>query len=77
MNATRPLLGEVSLTFLEKDAGSAVFHDTLLHWESLGVVTASNSEHVAFVVFSEDCAIDFLTHSLVEEGTAEIEKKAC
>jgi hypothetical protein len=65
----------VLLTFLEKDAASAVFHDTLLHWETLGVVTASNFECVAFVVFAHNSAIDLLTHSSVEEGTAVKQKK--
>lgn len=57
-------------TFLVKDAGSAVDQDTLLHLETLLVVTASNFEDVALELFTHDFAVNFLTHSPVVEGTA-------
>ena len=61
--------GELSLTFLEEDACSAVSHDTLLHSESLLVVSARNLEHVAVVVLAHDFTANFLSHSAFEEGT--------
>jgi len=57
-------------TFLVEDAGSAVDQDTLLHLETLLVVTASNFEDVALELFTHDIAVNFLTHSPVVEGTA-------
>jgi len=57
-------------TFLVKDAGSAVDQDTLLHLETLLVVTASNFEDVALELFTHDLTVNFLTHSPVVEGTA-------
>ena len=60
----------MSLTLFEEDACSTVFHDTLLHCESLSVVSASNFEHVAFVVITHYFALNFLAHSPVEERTA-------
>lgn len=56
-------------TFLVKDAGSAVDQDTLLHLETLLVVTASNFEDVALELFTHDLTVNFLTHSPVVEGT--------
>lgn len=53
----------------EQDAGSAVNKDTLLHLETLLVVTAGNSEDVALELFSHDISFDLLTHSSVVEGT--------
>ena len=58
------------LTFLVENAGSAVDQDTLLHLETLLVVTASNFEDVALELFTHDFAVNFLTHSPVVEGTA-------
>lgn len=58
-----------SLTFLEEDACSAVLHDTLLHGETLLVVSSGNFENVAFVVLAHDITINFLSHSLFEEWT--------
>jgi hypothetical protein len=58
-----------SATLLEEDAGSAVNEDTLLHLETLLIVTAGNSEDVALELFTQDLAVNFLTHSSVEEGT--------
>jgi len=56
-------------TFLVENAGSAVDQDTLLHLETLLVVTASNFEDVALELFTHDFAVNFLTHSPVVEGT--------
>ena len=58
-----------SATFLVEDAGSTVDEDTLLHLETLLIVTSANSEDVALELFTHDFAIDFLTHSSVVEGT--------
>jgi len=58
---------ESSLLF-EEDASSAVFHDTLLHCESLSVISTSDLEHVAFVVITHDRTVNLLSHSLVKEG---------
>lgn len=55
--------------FLEEDACSAVLHDTLLHGETLLVVSSGNFENVAFVVLAHDITINFLSHSLFEEWT--------
>jgi len=62
--------GSVSSSLLsEEDEGSALDEDTLLHGESLLVISSSNSENVALVVVTEVLSVDFLTHSAVEEGT--------
>jgi len=53
----------------EQDTGSSVDEDSLLHLETLLVVTAGNSEDVALELFSHDIAFDLLTHSSVVEGT--------
>jgi len=58
-----------SSALLEEDAGSAVDKDTLLHLETLFIVTSGNSEDVALESCTEDLAINFLAHSPVEEGT--------
>jgi len=58
-----------SSALLEEDAGSAVDKDTLLHLETLLIVTSGNSEDVALESCTEDLAINFLAHSSVEEGT--------
>ena len=63
-------MGDVSLTFLKEDACPAVFHDTLLHRETLHVVSTSDLEDVALVIVAHHSAIDFLAHSSVKEGTA-------
>ena len=60
----------MSLTFLKEDAGSAVFHDTLLHRETLLVVSSRDLEDVTLVVVAHHTAIDFLAHSPVKEGAA-------
>ena len=62
--------GKYKLTRSEQDTGSSVDEDSLLHLETLLVVTAGNSEDVALELFSHDIAFDLLTHSSVVEGTA-------
>lgn len=62
--------GKYKLTTSEENAGSAVAQDTLLHLETLLVVSAGNSEDVALVLVTQDLAFDLLTHSSVVEGTA-------
>lgn len=64
-----PRSGELSLTFLEEDACSAVLHDTLLHCETLLVVSTGDLQNVTFVVLSHNITFDFLSHSLLEERT--------
>ena len=69
--------GDVSLlTLLEKDACSAILHDTLLHGETLLVVASSNFENVALVVFAHILSINLLSHSLLIEGTTAQEDKS-
>jgi len=58
-----------SATLLVEDAGSTVDKNTLLHLETLLVVTAGNSEDVALELVAHDLTIDLLTHSPVVEGT--------
>jgi hypothetical protein len=59
-----------SLTLSEENAGSTLDEDTLLHGETLLVISSSDSEDVALVVVTEVLSVNFLAHSLVEEGTA-------
>jgi len=64
--------GSVGSSLLsEENAGSSVNEDTLLHGETLLVVSSSDSEDVALVGVSEELSVDFLAHSLVEERTDE------
>lgn len=64
--------GSVGSSLLsEEDARSSVDEDTLLHGESLLVISSSDSEDVALVVVTEVLSVNFVTHSLVEEGTDE------
>jgi len=58
----------LALTLLEKKSDSAVDQDTLLHGESLFVVSTSDLENVALELFSENFTIDFLALSSVVEG---------
>ena len=44
-------------------------HDTLLHRETLSIVSTGNFENVAFVFITKTVAFDFLAHPLFEEGT--------
>jgi len=62
--------GSVSSSLLfEKDAGSTIDKDTLLHGETLLVVSSGDSENVALVVVTKVFSVDFIAHSLVEERT--------
>jgi len=56
--------------FLEENAGPALSHDTLLHCETLSVVSTGNFENVAFVFLTKHFAINLLAHSLLKEGAA-------
>ena len=62
--------GKYKLTNSEENAGSVVAQDTLLHLETLLVVSAGNSEDVALVLVTQNLAFNLLTHSSVVEGTA-------
>ena len=61
--------GEVSLTFLEENACSAVLHYALLHGETLLVVSSGNFENVALVVLAQILSFNLLSHSLLIEWT--------
>ena len=58
------------LTFLEENSGTSVDEDTLLHGETLLVISAGDAEDVALVLFSHNFAVNFLAHSPVEERSA-------
>lgn len=60
---------ESSSLLSEENASSSGNEDTLLHGESLFVISSSDSEDVALVVGTEVLSVNFLTHSLVKEGT--------
>ena len=62
------------LTGPHEDSDSAVHKDTLLHGETLLVVTAGDSQSVALELSSEDFAVDIRAHSSVVELTAKKEK---
>ena len=66
----------MSLTFLEEDAGSSHSHDTLLHCETLSIVSTGNFENVAFVFLTKRLAVNFLAHSLLEEWPAVIDRRS-
>ena len=55
------------LTLFEEDSDSAVDENTLLHREALFVVSASDSQNVAFELGSKDLSIDVGAHSPVME----------
>ena len=58
------------LTFLEQNSGTSVDEDTLLHGETLLVISAGDAEDVALVLFAHNVAFNFLAHSPVEERSA-------
>jgi len=60
---------EGSSTLSEENSGSAVDKDTLLHGETLFVVSSGDSEDVTLVFISHKLSVDFLTHASVKEGT--------
>jgi len=70
-SVTSSLWVEERSLFLEENARSALFHDTLLHSEALTVISAGNFECVALVGLSHDLSINFLAHSsFIERTTA-------
>ena len=59
-----------ALTILHKNSNSAVDQDTLLHGETLLVVSTSDSESVSLKVSRENLSVDIGAHSSVVEVTA-------
>merc|ERR1712166_1191174 len=55
------------LTLLEKDAGSACNKNTLLHGESISVVSSGNSEDVALEIISHEVSVNLGAHAPVKE----------
>lgn len=64
-SVARRLLGE------EKSNSGGV-HNTLLHGETLLVVTTGNLENVALELITEEVGLDLLTHSLLVEATESV-----
>jgi len=60
---------EGSATLFEKDAGSSLDENTLLHGESLFVVSSGDSEDVSLELFAHNLAVNLLAHALVKERT--------
>ena len=58
------------LTSLEQNTGSSVDKNTLLHGESIFVVSSSDFEKVALESWAHVLSLDLSTHSLVEERSA-------
>jgi hypothetical protein len=56
---------------LQQQANTLVGDDTLLHRETLLIVTAGNTENVALVIRTEAVTADFARHLLLVEPTAE------
>ena len=58
------------VTFAEKKSDSALNHNALLHWETVLVVTTSNSEDVSLVLISHRVAWNLVAQFfVVENGT--------
>ena len=55
------------LTSLQEESHSGVGNDTLLHGETLEIVTSGDSEEVASPLFAESLTLNFLRDSLVVE----------
>ena len=53
----------------EEESDTGWVHDTLLHWETLLVVAAGDSEDVALELVADAVTWDFLTHAAVHEDT--------
>jgi len=53
----------------EEEANTGWVHNTLLHWETLLVVAAGDSEDVALELVADAVARHFLTHAAVHEDT--------
>jgi len=61
---------EGSATLFEvMDAGSSLDENTLLHGESLFVVSSGDSEDVSLELFAHNLAVNLLAHALVKERT--------
>lgn len=61
----------VEETFLEKDTNTLRLENTLLHGETLLIVTTRNPEDVSFVFITEARTFHFFTKMLIEERTTE------
>ena len=61
---------EGGLTLLHEDLDSAVDQDTLLHGETLLVISTSDSEGVSLELGTENLSVDIGAHSSVVEVTA-------
>ena len=61
---------EKELTLLHEDLDSAVDKDTLLHGETLLVVSTGDSEGVSLELGTENLSVDIGAHSSVVEVTA-------
>lgn len=61
------------LTSPHQDSDSAVHEDTLLHGETLLVVSTSDSEGVALELGAKDLTINVGAHAAIVEVTAETE----
>ena len=64
------LILELLLTSLEKNAGSSVDKNTLLHGKSIFVISSSDLEKVSLEIWAHVLSVNLLSHSLVEERTA-------
>lgn len=53
----------------QQQSNSGWVQDTLLHWETLLVVTTSDLEDVTLEFVRDEVTFNFLTHTLVVEGT--------
>jgi len=57
------------VTFGEEEADTSWVHDSLLHWETLLVISTSDLEDVALEFITDRVTWDFLTHALVDEDS--------
>ena len=58
------------LTLLHEDLNSAVDQDTLLHGETLLVISTSDSEGISLELGTENLSVDIGAHSSVREVAA-------
>ena len=56
------------LAFAEEESDTLVGQNTLLHGETLLVVSSGDSHNVALELVSESFSIDLLTHPLLVKG---------
>lgn len=66
---TSPSLSETGVAILEQETDTGICENTLLHGETLLVVTAGYLEDVSLPFVAEGVADNFGTHTLVEEWT--------